>query len=71
MKKKKGVIDPYVFKPLQKVMTEEHKKQLGKHFIEFGYKLAKDKSGKNIDDVISNIEEVLKQMKLLKQKFYE
>lgn len=50
-------------------MKTEHKKQLGKHFIEIGYKLAKDKSGKSIDDVIADIENIHRQLQKLKATY--
>ena len=69
MSKKKGIPDKDAFKNL-KYMTEEHKKLLGKHLIEVGYKLAKDKSGKTIDDVVADMKNVFVQLKKLK-KYYE
>ena len=46
-------------------MTQEHKEALGKHLIELGYKLAKDKSGKTIDDVINDMVNVQNQLNKL------
>lgn len=50
-------------------MTTEHKTLLGKHLIEIGYKLAKDKSGKTIDDVVNDMKNVLIQLKKLKEHY--
>ena len=52
-----------------KLMTTEHKKMLGKHLIEIGYKLAKDKSGKTIDDVIADMDNVQRQLNKLKKLY--
>ena len=60
---------PRTYEQLTNIMTEEHKKALGKHFIEIGYKLAKDKSGKTIDDVIADMKNVFTQLKNLKQHY--
>jgi hypothetical protein len=67
--KKRGIIDPHVFKQLDNVMTTEHKEALGKHLITLGYKLAKDKSGKTVDDVIEDMKNVFTQLKNLKQHY--
>jgi len=66
----KGVIDQDAFKNIKKSMTQEHKDLLGKHLIEVGYKLVKDKSGKTIDDVITDMKNVFVQLKKLKE-YYE
>lgn len=50
-------------------MTQEHKNLLGKHLIELGYKLAKDKSGKTVDDVINDMKNVFIQLKKLKEHY--
>ena len=50
-------------------MTQEHKELLGKHLIEVGYKLVKDKSGKTIDDVITDMKNVFIQLKKLKTQY--
>ena len=51
-------------------MTTEHKNLLGKHLIEVGYKLCKDKTGKTIDDVIADMKNVFVQIKKLKEEHY-
>ena len=68
-RKKKGTPDEWAFKTLINNMTQEHKELLGKHLIEVGYKLVKDKSGKTIDDVITDMKNVFIQLKKLKQKY--
>lgn len=69
-KKLKGIPDQWAFKNLKiNTMTTEHKKMLGKHLIELGYKLAKDKSGKTIDDVINDMNNVHAQLKKLKEHY--
>ena len=50
-------------------MTTEHKQLLGKHLITIGYKLTKDKEGKTIDDVITEMKNVFIQLKKLKQQY--
>lgn len=52
-----------------KLMTTEDKKKLGKHLIEIGYKLARDTSGKTVDDVMSDMKNVLIQLKRLKEHY--
>jgi len=69
-KKPKGKNDPILFKNIKTNMTQEHKELLGKHLIEVGYKLVKDKSGKTIDDVVADMKNVFVQLKKLK-KYYE
>ena len=69
-KKPKGKNDPILFKNIiDNTMTQEHKDLLGKHLIEVGYKLVKDKSGKTIDDVITDMKNVFVQLKKLKQHY--
>jgi len=68
-RKKKGTPDEWAFKTLNNIMTQEHKELLGKHLIEVGYKLVKDKEGKTIDDVITDMKNVFIQLKKLKQKY--
>ena len=68
-KKPKGKNDPILFKNLKTSMTQEHKELLGKHLIEVGYKLVKDKSGKTIDDVIADMKNVFVQLKKLKEHY--
>tara|TARA_R110000796_G_C14382952_1_gene415442 strand:- start:490 stop:705 length:216 start_codon:yes stop_codon:yes gene_type:complete len=68
-RKKKGTPDEWAFKTLNNIMTQEHKELLGKHLIEVGYKLVKDKSGKTIDDVITDMKNVFIQLKKLKQHY--
>ena len=60
--------DEWAFKNLR-VMKKEHKELLGKHLIELGYKLAKDKSGKTIDDVVADMKNVFVQIKKLKESY--
>jgi hypothetical protein len=69
-KKPKGKNDPILFKNLKISMTPKHKELLGKHLIEVGYKICKDKSGKTIDDVIADMKNVFVQLKKLKE-YYE
>ena len=70
MRKKKGKPDEWAFKTLiNNSMTQEHKNLLGKHLISVGYKLAKDKSGKTIDDVVADMKNVFIQLKKLKQQY--
>jgi len=62
-------LDSHAFINLNKnkiTMTDEHKKLLGKHLINVGYRLAKDKSGKTIDDVVDDMKNVFVQIKKLK-----
>ena len=69
-KKVKGIPDEWAFKNLKSnIMTQEHKEMLGKHLIEIGYKLVKDKSGKTIDDVINDMKNVFIQLKKLKDHY--
>ena len=68
-RKKKGTPDEWAFKTLINNMTQEHKELLGKHLIEVGYKLVKDKSGKTIDDVITDMKNVFIQLKKLKTQY--
>ena len=68
-RKKKGKPDEWAFKTLINNMTQEHKELLGKHLIEVGYKLVKDKSGKTIDDVITDMKNVFIQLKKLKTQY--
>ena len=68
-RKKKGKPDEWAFKTLNNIMTTEHKQLLGKHLITIGYKLTKDKEGKTIDDVITEMKNVFIQLKKLKQQY--
>jgi len=68
-RKKKGTPDEWAFKTLINNMTQEHKELLGKHLIEVGYKLVKDKEGKTIDDVITDMKNVFIQLKKLKTQY--
>jgi hypothetical protein len=68
-KKPKGKNDPILFKNINNIMTQEHKELLGKHLIEVGYKLVKDKSGKTIDDVVADMKNVFVQIKKLKEHY--
>jgi hypothetical protein len=67
-KKIKGIPDEFAFGNLL-TMTQEHKTMLGKHLITIGYKLVKDKSGKTIDDVIADMNNVQQQLKKLKEHY--
>jgi len=67
--KKVGIIDPHVFKNLKQEMKQEHKELLGKHLIEIGYKLSKDKSGKTINDVMLDMKNILINLKKLKDTY--
>ena len=67
-KKIKGIPDEFVFGNLL-IMTQEHKTMLGKHLISIGYKLAKDKSGKTVDDVIADMKNVFINLKKLKEHY--
>lgn len=69
MRKRKGKPDEWAFKNIKIIMTQEHKDLLGKHLIEVGYKLVKDKSGKTIDDVITDMKNVFVQLKKLKEHY--
>ena len=60
--------DEWAFANL-KHMKQEHKEMLGKHLIEIGYKLAKDKSGMTIDDVVNQMKNVFIQIKKLKESY--
>jgi len=63
-------LDSHAFINLNKItMTEEHKTMLGKHLINIGYKLAKDKSGKTIDDVVADMKNVFMQISKLKKHY--
>ena len=66
-------LDSHAFINLKqnKQMTQEHKQMLGKHLITIGYKLTKDKSGKTIDDVITDMKNVFVQIKKLKKHYDE
>ena len=68
-KKPRGINDPILFKTINNIMTTEHKQLLGKHLITIGYKLTKDKEGKTIDDVITEMKNVFIQLKKLKQQY--
>ena len=66
---KKAKLDPYVFKSLDGTMKQEHKIMLGKHLIEVGYKLAKDKSGKTFTDVYDILNETIDQVMKLQNTY--
>jgi|TARA_R110000744_G_scaffold364032_1_gene472480 hypothetical protein len=68
-KSTKSIIDKWAFKNLKQPMKQEHKEALGKHLIEIGYKLAKDKSGMTIDDVVTQMKNVFVQIKKLKESY--
>ena len=60
--------DEWAFRNLNN-MKQEHKEMLGKHLIEIGYKLAKDKSGMTINDVVNQMKNVFMQIKKLKESY--
>ena len=68
-KSTKSIIDKWAFKNLKQPMKQEHKEMLGKHLIEIGYKLAKDKSGMTIEDVVNQMKNVFIQIKKLKESY--
>lgn len=68
-KSTKAILDSHAFKNLKIEMKQEHKEMLGKHLIEIGYKLSKDKSGKTVDDVIADMKNVLINLKKLKDHY--
>ena len=68
-KSTKSIIDKWAFKNLKQPMKQENKEALGKHLIEIGYRLAKDKSGMTIEDVVNQMKNVFIQIKKLKESY--